>query len=98
MTVVYQLKGIEFEWDGRKAITNVTKHGITFQMACELFFDPFLYPLEDELVDGELRDAVIGMTTKWKLLFVVYTLRGDVIRIISARYAENPERKVYENR
>ena len=49
------------------------------------------------VVEGEPREAVIAMTVSWRLLYVVYVERDDVIRIISARPAEKAERELYEN-
>ena len=66
-------------------------------MACEAFFDPFVCYLDEEVVDGELRETVIGLTTTWQLLYVVYVLRDDIIRIVSARLVTKAEREIYEN-
>ncbi|MBX3013295.1 MAG: BrnT family toxin [Caldilineaceae bacterium] len=96
MKVVYTIQGISFEWESNKAWTNRQKHKVAFETACEVFFDPFVQADEDDLVDGELRERVVGMTESWQLLYVVYTLRGDVIRVISARLATGQERKLYE--
>lgn len=96
MRVVYTLQNIRFEWDSRKAEVNRQKHKIAFETACEAFFDPFLQQDEDEFVDGELRERVIGMTESWQLLYAVYTLRTDRIRLISARPATRQERNTYE--
>ena len=41
MMVVYRLQGVEFEWDDQKAQRNILNHGITFEEAAEVFFDPF---------------------------------------------------------
>ena len=41
MDIVYCLQGVEFEWDGNKARSNIEKHNITFEEAAEVFFDPF---------------------------------------------------------
>ena len=76
---------------------NIRKHSITFELACEAFFDPFVCYLSDETVDGELRETIVGMATNWQLLYVVYVMRGDIIRIISARLVTNAERETYEN-
>jgi uncharacterized DUF497 family protein len=69
------------------------------QSACEAFFDPFLQaPDEDnEFINGELREKVVGMSAKWQLIYVVYVLRDDRIRIISARPTTPFERNYYEN-
>ena len=92
----YTLHGIEFEWDDDKASTNLRKHQISFEMACEVFHDPFVKMVDEEEVDDELREAVIGMTVDWRLLYVVYVFREDVVRIISARTVTTVERKDYE--
>jgi len=97
MDVKITLHNIAFEWDSHKAAINVRKHEIPLEEGCEVFFDPFLHYLEDEIVDGELRETIIGMTENWRLLYVVYVLREDMIRIISARKATKSERRWYEN-
>jgi uncharacterized DUF497 family protein len=56
MDVQFTLHEIVFEWDSQKAIINIRKHGVSFEQACEAFFDPFLARLEDEVVDEELRE------------------------------------------
>jgi uncharacterized DUF497 family protein len=97
MNVRYSLHNIAFEWDSRKAASNFRKHNISFELACEAFFDPFVYYLDDETIDGELRETIIGLATTWQLLYVVYVLRDDIIRIVSARLATKTERVAYEN-
>jgi len=93
----YQLHGIRFEWESEKAATNLRKHGIAFETACEVFFDPFLRMLDPENLDGQIREAIIGLTMNWKLIYVVYTMRkGDIFRIISARSVTKYERRLYE--
>ena len=97
MLTEYELQGIQFEWDNYKSDTNFQKHGISFDTACEAFLDPFLQSAEVEEVDEEFREAIIGMTVAWKLLYVVYTIRNeDKFRIISARPVTKGERKKYE--
>jgi uncharacterized protein len=60
--VIYTLHEIEFEWDERKSKTNLRKHKISFEAACEVFFDPFLRVVDAGTVAGEPRQTVIGMT------------------------------------
>lgn len=98
MDVNYTLNWIEFEWNARKAASNVKKHGIPFETACEAFLDPFVFAVDEPVHGSERRNAIIGMTLSWRLVYVVYLLNGDVIRIISARLASKPERKQYEDR
>jgi len=97
MKVKYSLHNIAFEWDSQKAAANLRKHGISFELACEAFFDPFVYYLDDETIDGELRETVIGLSSSWQLLYVVYVMRDEIIRIVSARLVTNVERGTYEN-
>ncbi len=93
MKVKYSLHNIAFEWDSQKAASNLHKHGVTFELACESFFDPFVCYLADESVGGELRETIIGLSTNWQLLYVIYVMRNDIIRIISARLVTTTERE-----
>jgi uncharacterized protein len=98
MNVYFVLDGINFVWDGDKARSNASKHdGVTFEQAAEAFFDPFLIVV-DASRNEEARDAVIGLDTRWNLLYVVHIEREDnVIRIISARKATRQEKAQYED-
>ena len=87
-----------FEWDNQKAIANLHKHDLSFESACEAFFDPFLVVLEDvESVGEELREKLIGMTRDWRIVLVVYVMREDRVRLISARDTTSMERRQYED-
>jgi uncharacterized protein len=97
MNMQYMLYGIQFEWDDGKAASNLRKHGVAFEAGCEVFFDPFLSAGDEELIDDELRETVVGMTANLRLLHVAYTLRHEVIRLISVRPATHAERVRYEN-
>jgi uncharacterized DUF497 family protein len=97
MDICFLHYGQHFVWDSEKATSDFAKHGVRFQAACEVFFDPFVR-LEDATDGEEARDAAIGLTEDWMLLFVVHILReGDSIRIISARAATAQERRAYED-
>lgn len=96
MDVVYRLQSIEFEWDANKAQTNREKHDVTFEEAAEVFFDPF-YQTGDASSNHEKREFIIGYSSYYRLLLVVYVERGQRNRIISARPATRAERKLYEN-
>lgn len=93
----FSLQGIHFEWDDEKERANERKHGVDFATACEVFFDPFLSVVEITEESGESREAVIGLTVGWRMLYVVYTERDDILRIISARPVVAAERKHYED-
>jgi uncharacterized DUF497 family protein len=97
MKIQYTLQKVAFEWDSQKAATNFRKHNVRFELACEAFFDPFVCYLDEEIVGSELRERLVGLTTTWLLLLVVYVIRDDVIRIISARLVTKAEREIYEN-
>ncbi len=85
----------KFQWDDAKAASNFARHGVTFEAAREAFKDPFALDWVDQSEDyGEDRYAVIGMSER-RRLFVAYTMRGEAIRIVSARLAEPFERRRY---
>jgi len=97
MDVYFLLHGQRFVWDSEKASINAGKHGISFESACEVFFDPFVRLVEASAGEEE-RDAAIGLTEDWRLLFVVHIVReGETIRVISARPATSYERRSYED-
>ena len=93
---VHLLQDVTFVWDTRKASSNLKKHGVAFEKACEVFFDPFLQPGSPEVRNGERRQYVTGLTSEWQLLVVVFTLLEDAVRIISARKATPLQRHRYE--
>jgi uncharacterized DUF497 family protein len=95
MDIIYRLQGVEFEWDENKAQSNIKKHGVTFEEAVEVFFDPF-YQGGDASVDDEQREFILGYSLSLRLLLVVYVERGERTRMISARPATHHERKLYE--
>jgi uncharacterized protein len=96
MDTRFVLHGITFMWDADKAVANLRKHGIPFEQGAEAFFDPFLKVI-DASRHEEARDAILGMDTRWNLLFVVHLeLEDDAIRLISARKATRRERSYYE--
>jgi Uncharacterized protein conserved in bacteria len=86
------------EWDPEKAKSNFQNHKIRFSDAESVLFDPLALTREDEDADGEQRFVSIGTDAFNRVLVVVYTFRGDKIRIISARRATKKERKCYEER
>ena len=88
---------MRFEWDNNKAESNILKHGITFEEAVTVFADPYLLFTEDSKnSDIEEREWAIGESENGSILVVVFTMRDEKIRIISARKATKRERKRYE--
>lgn len=89
---------MRFEWDDNKAESNAVKHGITFEEAVTVFADPYLLFTQDsEHSQGEEREWAIGATENGLLTVVVFTMRDDRIRIISARMATKRECQSYES-
>ena len=86
-----------FEWDPHKAATNARKHGVTFDEAATAFHDPHGRIVEDPRhPNGERRYALLGYSDDQRLLAVMFTERGDRIRLISARKATRRERHDHE--
>lgn len=87
---------MRFEWDPEKNETNLTKHGIGFVAAIRVFDDPLRIELDSSRPEhGESRNKVIGIVDS-KHVTVVYTDRGEVRRIISARRSRTNERRHYD--
>ena len=89
--------GLSFQWDDRKAATNLRKHGIAFEEAATIFGDPLLLTLSDhQHSNGEERFFSIGRSIRDRLIAVAHTEDGNTIRIISARRATAKETGIYE--
>ncbi len=89
--------GLTFEWDVQKARQNLKKHNISFEEASTVFGDTLSRTIEDPLhSEDEDRYVIIGQSARERLLVVVHTIRGDRIRIISARTPTLSERRNYE--
>ncbi|NET38740.1 MAG: BrnT family toxin [Cyanothece sp. SIO1E1] len=84
-----------YQWNRDKATTNLRKHGVDFADAVSIFSDDLAITIPDERFDEE-RFVTIGLDAFGRVLVVVYTLRGDEIRVISARKATRQERRQYE--
>ena len=88
---------LSFEWDPRKAAANVAKHGVSFEEAESAFSDPLALITDDPRHStSERREALIGISERSRLVVVMFTERGDAVRIISARQATRQERIDYE--
>ncbi|MCX6057224.1 MAG: BrnT family toxin [Chloroflexi bacterium] len=86
---------MDYQWDPNKAKSNLKKHGVRFADAVSVFEDENAVTIDDEH-ESENRFITIGKDIFLRILVVVYTFRGHVIRIISARKATVRERKIYE--
>ena len=88
---------MQFEWDPNKAKSNIKKHGVSFDEAVTVFYDPFSATFYDpDHSVKEHRFITVGYSSKPRLLVVLHTERGKNTRIISARTATNHERKKHE--
>lgn len=88
---------LQFEWDDKKARTNLAKHAVSFGEATTVFADARSLTIPDPAHSKvEDRFVILGRSHQRRLLVVVYTERGDKVRLISARRASRNERKQYE--
>lgn len=85
---------VDYEWDPAKARANAAKHGIRFADAVAVFDDGRALTIDDSH-PAERRFVTVGMDAFGRVLVVVYTWRGDAIRLISARKAARSERMRY---
>jgi uncharacterized DUF497 family protein len=85
---------MDFEWDAAKEHANRKKHGLDFRTAVKVFLDPHVIEFDDHDAEDELRFNAIGLVDG-RMLFVTYTMRGAIVRIISARGAEPNEKRKY---
>lgn len=83
-----------FEWDERKRVANIKKHGIDFVQAAKIFENPVLERIDNRTDYGEERRIALG---RWqgRVLVVVYTMRGENRRIISAWKAGREDEEEY---
>ncbi len=92
--------GITFSWDAKKNQANERKHSVSFEEALSVFYDEeALLISDDEHSIEEERFVLIGRSNLFRILVVCHCYRqeDEEIRIISARKANNEERKQYEN-
>ena len=88
---------MQFAWDPKKAVSNLRDHGVTFEEASSVFGDALAITFDDpDHSEGESRLLTFGLSEQGRLLVVSHTERRGLVRIISARRATRPERKIYE--
>lgn len=89
---------VHFEWDERKAVANLRKHGVSFDEAKSVFYDERAKLIDDpDHCEDEDRFILLGLSSTLKVLAVCHCYRaeGGAIRIISARKATAREMKSY---
>lgn len=94
-TDVHTIIEMTYQWNKDKAAANISKHGIDFADAVSVLSDDLAITIPDERFEEE-RFITIGSDAFGKVLVVVYTLRDDEIRLISARKATQYEQQQYE--
>ena len=87
----------EFDWDNRKAASNLTKHKVSFAEGASVFMDPLAVTYPDgKHSSGEMRFLTFGMSDRHRVLVISHIESTRGIRIISARRVTREERKIYE--
>jgi len=85
----------KFEWDEKKNVLNLKKHGVSFETATMVFNDPKRLDIYDqEHSEFEDRWNTIGLLS-FEIISVIYTMRNGIIRLISARKADKEEEEMY---
>ncbi|MEO7028274.1 MAG: BrnT family toxin [Acidobacteriaceae bacterium] len=88
---------MDFQHDPRKAASNLRKHGVSFAEAMTVFVDSLSSTLpDDQHSEDEERQITVGMSSRGRVLFVIYTQRDSSVRLIGARVATAAERRQYE--
>ncbi|TRD17295.1 BrnT family toxin [Palleronia caenipelagi] len=86
---------MQFEWDDEKNQRNIEKHGVSFELAIQIFDHPRLDRVDDRRDYGETRTISLGIVENVVVLTVVHTARDGRTRLISARRASRKERALY---
>ena len=96
---MFEINGKLFDWDTRKNTLNINKHGISFKEAASVFSDKAAKYFDDDTHSlDEERYVVIGKSKRLNVLMVCHCYRDkhSIIRLISARKADNDEIAIYE--
>ena len=88
---------MRFKHDPKKAAANLKKHGVSFADAEGVLEDPLAVTVEDPDAKGERRFVTVGLGSAGELLVLVWTVRDDECRPISARRPTRKERRNYED-
>jgi uncharacterized protein len=97
MYALYAYTGlVTATFDPKKDAANLKKHGVSLAEGDGVLSDPLAVTIEDESAEGEQRFVTLGANTFGSLMVVVWTARGDDVRIISVRNPTPKERRSYE--
>ena len=89
---------MEFKWDSTKAESSLRKHGMAFELSINVFSDPERTISVDSRLNYEEERFITTVEIAGRLCVIVYTEKGNTIRIISARKANKRELKRHDNR
>jgi uncharacterized protein len=91
-------KNFLFDWDEGNREKSLLKHGLNFLEAEDAFNDQYLVELGMQVLPktSEERFGVIARTAEGKILFISFTIRNGMIRVISLRNANRKEKEIYE--
>ena len=89
---------MRFEWDTKKAAQNIAKHGVPFEYAARVFSDTHRLDSEDTRRDYREERRIAMGEIEGRLFVVAYTSRGEMIRLISARKANEREQRQYDEK
>lgn len=90
------LPPVEFQWDRGNKDKNLKRHGVTNEEIEEVFFGDCMRVVKDAFHSGkEERYLLIGKTVFGRRLFIVFTLRNNKVRVISARDLNKKEKGLY---
>ena len=89
---------MRFEWDTKKATQNLAKHGVPFEYAARVFSDTHRLDSEDTRRDYREERRIAMREIQGPLFVVAYTPRGEMIRLISARKANEREQRQYHEK
>lgn len=97
MSIVKLGKVVKFEWDESNGRKNWLKHKVLIEETEDVFYDRRRLLLEDiKHSEKEKRFILIGKTDKGRMLFAVFTIRDEKIRIVSSRDTNRKEEDLYE--
>jgi uncharacterized protein len=86
---------MEYEWDAEKAAANIAKHGVPFERVAQFEWDEAQIEEDDRRPYGERRFYALGMI-EGRIHALIFTRRGEAVRVISLRKANDRERRRYE--
>jgi len=91
--IMIYILAMAYEWDEVKRLINLQRHGLDFNEARQVYEHPDKVTLVSPYLYEQRLLAIAEVNSR--VLLLVYTMRGEVIRLISLRYAKGKERRIY---